>query len=125
MPVPRLYDADEVRAAMRVGAGLGRAQSSPDPDDRLMEHAIDDAMALYADAHGTPAPNYPLFKELHERREWRALAEAHLAAAHQSQSEAGPHGLVALASIGLALVGELADVGRTIDALDTALRTRS
>lgn len=115
---PKLYTEQDVRAAMSVGIGLAR---NTVPLDRKMtqeewEKAIEQAYPLFAGSHGVAAPNYTLFKELHESHDWRGLAEAHIAAAHMAASEAAPHALVALACIGRELLDEFAHIGGILDA---------
>jgi hypothetical protein len=100
----RLYTEDEVRQAMIVGVGLGGQRAVPAGTNDNIERA----MGVFRGGHGRDVPNYTTFKELHERREWKALAETHLACAHMSATEALPHAAAGLLALGLELVDELA-----------------
>lgn len=119
MEMPKLYTDEEIKEAMIVGIGLGGVEQHPDAHAK-----IEQAMGVFRGAHGRPVPNYDTFKRLHEERDWRGLAEAHLSAAHMASSEAAPHALIALAALGRELLDELAHIGGTVDSFDTALRAR-
>ena len=119
----KLYTEDEVRQAMVVGVGLGGEQGTTPPPDTMEK--VEQALDIFRGGHGRVIPNYETFKRLQEERDWRGLAEAHLAAALMASPDTTtPHALMAVAAVGREALDELGHIGGVVDSLDTAMRAR-
>lgn len=116
MPPTKLYTEEEIKSAMIVGIGLGGIEQEEDAHAK-----IDQAMGIFTRGHGLAVANYDTFKRLQEERDWRGLAEAHIAAAHM---EGAPHELLAVACVVRELLDEIGHLGGVVDSLDSALRAR-
>jgi len=117
----KLYTDDEIKQAMIVGVGLGGEGAVPAGTNQR----IDAAMEVFRGGHGHAIPNYETFRNLAERREWGALAEAHMAAGLMtSGAESVRHAELGRLAATLMLAGEVGHAGGAVDSLDTAIRAR-
>lgn len=109
----KLYTEDDIRQAMVVGVGLGGEEGTLPPEN-TMEN-VGKALDIFRESHGRVVPNFEHFRALLERREYRSVAEGHLAAAEMlTGSESMRHAALGQLAATIELLGELRDAAQTV-----------